>query len=66
MKPRVVKCPQCNAPVPWTAESTWRSFCSQRCKLMDLGAWASEHYRVETPDTPDAAGSAADQSRDDS
>jgi uncharacterized protein len=66
MKPRVVKCPQCNAPVPWTAESKWRLFCLQRCRLMDLGVGASERYRVETPDTPDAAGSAADQSRDDS
>jgi endogenous inhibitor of DNA gyrase (YacG/DUF329 family) len=66
MKPRVVKCPQCNAPVPWTAESKWRPFCSERCKLIDLGAWASERYRFETPDTPDTAGSGPDQSREES
>ena len=44
---RVVTCPQCAAQVPWTAESKWRPFCSQRCKLIDLGAWADERYRVE-------------------
>jgi endogenous inhibitor of DNA gyrase (YacG/DUF329 family) len=32
--------------VPWTRESRYRPFCSQRCKLIDLGAWASEAYRV--------------------
>jgi len=56
MEPRIVKCPQCKADVPWTAESKWRPFCSERCKLIDVGAWASERYRIETPDTPDASG----------
>jgi endogenous inhibitor of DNA gyrase (YacG/DUF329 family) len=54
--PRIVKCPQCGAPVPWTPASKWRPFCSERCKLLDLGAWASEQYRVRTnepPETPD-------------
>ena len=45
--PRIVKCPQCGAPVTWTAESKWRPFCSERCKMLDFGAWASERYRVE-------------------
>jgi len=27
-------------------ENVWRPFCSERCKLIDLGAWASERYRV--------------------
>lgn len=44
---RVVACPQCGALVPWSAESKWRPFCSERCKLIDLGAWASERYRIE-------------------
>ena len=45
-KPRTVNCPQCGAPVPWTPEAKWRPFCSQRCKLIDLGDWADERYRI--------------------
>jgi len=45
-KPKVVKCPTCGKPVPWTPESRWRPFCSERCRLIDLGEWASESYRV--------------------
>jgi endogenous inhibitor of DNA gyrase (YacG/DUF329 family) len=45
-KPPVVTCPICNAAVPWTAENKWRPFCSERCKLIDLGQWATEKYRV--------------------
>jgi endogenous inhibitor of DNA gyrase (YacG/DUF329 family) len=44
---RVVACPQCGSPVPWTDESKWKPFCSERCKLIDLGDWAAERYRVE-------------------
>ena len=54
-QPHVVKCPQCGTPVPWTPESKWRPFCSERCKLIDLGAWASERYRIEMQDAPDAS-----------
>ena len=44
--PPVVSCPICGAAVPWTAESKWKPFCSERCKLIDLGQWATEQYRV--------------------
>lgn len=47
---RTVACPTCGKPVPWQPESTYRPFCSERCKLMDLGAWASESYRVPGSD----------------
>ena len=43
---RTVSCPRCGAPVQWGAESPFRPFCSERCKMIDLGAWASEEYRV--------------------
>ena len=43
---RVVTCPSCGKPVEWIAGSAWRPFCSERCKLIDLGAWAMERYRV--------------------
>ncbi|MHB0973293.1 MAG: DNA gyrase inhibitor YacG [Thiobacillus sp.] len=45
-KPPVVACPTCGATVPWTAESRWKPFCSERCKMIDLGQWATEKYRV--------------------
>jgi len=41
-----VTCPQCGARVEWTPASRFRPFCSERCKLIDLGAWASESYRI--------------------
>jgi endogenous inhibitor of DNA gyrase (YacG/DUF329 family) len=44
--PRVVNCPICGKPVPWTPESAFRPFCSERCRSIDLGAWAAEEYRV--------------------
>jgi hypothetical protein len=53
---RTVACPTCGKPVAWAA-SAWRPFCSERCKLIDLGAWASERYRVpvvEDKDQPEA------------
>lgn len=46
MKKRVVTCPTCGKSVEWTAEQHWRPFCSERCRLIDLGEWATESYRV--------------------
>lgn len=37
-----VKCPHCGKAVIWTPENSYRPFCSERCKLIDLGEWASE------------------------
>jgi endogenous inhibitor of DNA gyrase (YacG/DUF329 family) len=39
--------------VPWSATSPFRPFCSERCKLIDLGAWADERYRVAAVDPAD-------------
>jgi endogenous inhibitor of DNA gyrase (YacG/DUF329 family) len=51
--PRTVACPHCGAPVPWNEASRYRPFCSARCKVADLGAWANDGYRIaaseETP-----------------
>lgn len=51
--PLTVKCPQCGTLVKWVPESRWRPFCSQRCRQIDLGAWASESYRVPVDSPPD-------------
>jgi endogenous inhibitor of DNA gyrase (YacG/DUF329 family) len=37
-----VKCPTCQVEVTWTPEQHWRPFCSERCKLIDLGSWFDE------------------------
>jgi endogenous inhibitor of DNA gyrase (YacG/DUF329 family) len=42
----VVKCPTCEKPVEWSEKSPWRPFCCERCRLIDLGAWASEQHRI--------------------
>jgi endogenous inhibitor of DNA gyrase (YacG/DUF329 family) len=49
-KPRLVSCPQCGKATPWNSANAYRPFCSERCKLIDLGAWATESYRIPTPD----------------
>ena len=53
-KPPVVACPQCGKEVVWSSESRYRPFCSERCKLIDLGQWADESYRIpENEPQPD-------------
>ena len=44
--PPVVKCPTCGQRVEWSEVSKFRPFCSERCKMIDLGAWASDRYVV--------------------
>lgn len=62
---RSVDCPTCGTAVPWTPASKWRPFCSERCKLIDLGEWAAERHVIPgnandvteegAPDVADAA-----------
>ncbi|MFM7331998.1 MAG: DNA gyrase inhibitor YacG [Brachymonas sp.] len=46
MQAPVVKCPACGGKSLFAPNNAWRPFCSQRCKQSDLGAWASESFRV--------------------
>ncbi len=48
-----VPCPQCGSTVAWIPASRWKPFCSERCKLLDLGAWANETYRIADTGTVD-------------
>jgi endogenous inhibitor of DNA gyrase (YacG/DUF329 family) len=43
---RKVNCPECKSPSEWSKENKHRPFCSARCQLLDLGAWASENHRI--------------------
>ncbi|MDR0498120.1 MAG: DNA gyrase inhibitor YacG [Holophagales bacterium] len=38
-------CPICRCSVQWE-NNPWRPFCSERCKLIDLGAWSGENYLI--------------------
>ncbi|MEQ1596131.1 MAG: DNA gyrase inhibitor YacG [Casimicrobium sp.] len=49
-----VACPRCETPVVWGPESKFRPFCSERCKIMDFGAWANEEYRIANATPPDS------------
>ncbi len=45
MKDRKTHCPICKKEALWD-DNPFRPFCSERCKLIDLGKWASEDYRI--------------------
>jgi hypothetical protein len=50
---RPLRCPRCGAPVQWQGNPQ-RPFCSERCRLIDLGQWASEGHRIPgEPIVPD-------------
>jgi endogenous inhibitor of DNA gyrase (YacG/DUF329 family) len=55
---KLVSCPTCGKSAAWDPANPYRPFCSERCKVIDLGAWAAESYRVpvteddENPEDP--------------
>jgi endogenous inhibitor of DNA gyrase (YacG/DUF329 family) len=51
-KPAIVKCPICGKDNEFFAEPTG-PFCSRQCKLVDLGKWFNEEYKVSEPLRPD-------------
>ncbi|AZZ90889.1 DNA gyrase inhibitor YacG [Hahella sp. KA22] len=48
-----VDCPTCGNKVTWIQENEFRPFCSKRCQMIDLGAWASEEYRIPEAEEKD-------------
>ena len=59
--PPRVKCPHCGQELEWNPANPWRPFCSERCRLIDLGAWLEEKHAIPgepaldpdlTPDFP--------------
>lgn len=42
-----VKCPTCGKLIEYSTDNPYRPFCSERCKLIDLGAWANDEYLIE-------------------
>lgn len=40
-------CPTCRKSITYSKANQYRPFCSKRCKLIDLGEWASEGHRID-------------------
>ena len=49
---RLLRCPICRKPVRFTPENRHRPFCSERCRLIDLGEWANEQRSIPTDERP--------------
>ena len=52
VSPRIVNCPSCAGDSFYASSNPYRPFCSERCKLNDLGDWASDRYRLAGEETP--------------
>jgi len=52
-KKRLVPCPKCNKLSEFSTSNAFRPFCCERCKLIDLGLWASEQYAIPETVKPD-------------
>jgi len=58
---RILACPACGKATVFAPSNRWRPFCSERCRLTDLGAWANEGYRIPAkPAEDEDAASAGD------
>ena len=49
---KIVRCPACRGDSVYAPSNRWRPFCSERCKQMDLGAWASGDYALPAATDP--------------
>lgn len=54
-----MKCPICKKEADPNGE--FFPFCSERCKIIDLGNWASEKYVISTPVQPAGDGDESDE-----
>jgi uncharacterized protein len=48
----IERCPNCKKRVEVGPENRWRPFCSERCRLIDLGAWVDGRYAIPTEQAP--------------
>jgi endogenous inhibitor of DNA gyrase (YacG/DUF329 family) len=53
--PRRIACPTCGREFAWTEAALWRPFCSERCRLIDLGAWLGERHAIPGEPLPGPA-----------
>ncbi len=48
-----VACPTCKKLAVYDTNNAYRPFCSERCKMIDLGDWANENYRIAETKSPE-------------
>jgi endogenous inhibitor of DNA gyrase (YacG/DUF329 family) len=58
---RILACPACGKATVFAPSNRWRPFCGERCRMTDLGAWASESYRIPEKPSEDEGGTSADE-----
>jgi hypothetical protein len=58
--PFTVKCPVCGREAAWEGNPD-RPFCSERCRLIDLGAWADERYKIPGEDDDEERGEGTEE-----
>jgi uncharacterized protein len=63
-RPREVACPACGKPTVYAQSNPSRPFCSPRCRLTDLGGWASEAYRIPARPAGEEGADSDDEPRD--
>lgn len=54
-----VKCPTCQRKIDWS-DAPFRPFCSERCRMIDLGAWLSEQRSIAGESVPEDPAAGAD------
>jgi endogenous inhibitor of DNA gyrase (YacG/DUF329 family) len=60
-----MKCPSCGRPIEWSDAWPHRPFCSDRCRIIDLGAWLTGRHAIPgEPVEPDEAGPDAREERE--
>jgi uncharacterized protein len=58
---RILACPACGKATVFAPSNRWRPFCSERCRLTDLGAWATESYRIAAKPAEDEGDASPDE-----
>ena len=56
-------CPICKNTTTWE-ENPWRPFCSERCKLIDLGKWVSDEYKIPIKSEEEIEGVAEEEKKE--
>jgi endogenous inhibitor of DNA gyrase (YacG/DUF329 family) len=60
----LVTCPTCKRVTEYSSDNKWRPFCSERCKLIDLGEWAAEKHAIPVTDNKDETQEFGDPGQD--
>jgi uncharacterized protein len=60
LSPPLHRCPTCRRELEWSASNLFRPFCSERCRLIDLGAWLKEEHAIPGEPAADPSAETAD------